>query len=125
MEEKITLCGDNCIACPRYHACSDEELQKVAELWHRVGWRDHIVSSEEMKCEGCSSYKQCTYQLVECTEEHKVEKCNQCREFPCEKIERMLARSRDYQERCKIVCSQEEYEMLERAFFDKENNLRK
>lgn len=125
MEEKITLCGDNCMECPRYHAHSMEELQRVAELWYRMGWRDHVVSEEEIKCDGCSSHKQCTYQLVECTKDHKVEKCNQCREFPCEKIESMLRRSGEYQERCKVVCSQAEYEMLEKAFFEKENNLRK
>ena len=28
MEEKITLCGDNCIECPRYNAYSDEEHSK-------------------------------------------------------------------------------------------------
>lgn len=49
MEEKITLCGDNCIECPRYNAHSEEELRKVAELWHRVGWRDCIVSNEEIR----------------------------------------------------------------------------
>lgn len=38
MEEKITLCGDNCIECPRYNAHSEQELQNVAELWYRVGW---------------------------------------------------------------------------------------
>lgn len=35
MEEKIILCGDNCIECPRYNAHSDEELWNVAELWYR------------------------------------------------------------------------------------------
>ncbi|MCD7857053.1 MAG: DUF3795 domain-containing protein [Clostridiales bacterium] len=125
MEERITLCGDNCIACPRYNAHSEEQLHKVAELWYRAGWRNRIVSNEEMKCEGCASRKQCTYQLVDCTEAHKVEKCNQCAEFPCEKIHRMLVRSAAYQKRCKEVCSGPEYDMLEKAFFDKENNLRK
>lgn len=123
MEEKITLCGDNCIECPRYNAHSDEELRDVAELWQRVGWRDHTVSNEEIKCEGCSSHKQCTYHLVECTKAHGVEKCNQCAEFPCEKINSMLERSKEYQKRCKEVCSDAEYEMLEKAFFYK-NNLK-
>ena len=104
MEEKITLCGDNCIACPRYNAHSKEELRQVAELWYRVGWRDHIV---------------------ECTKEHNVDKCNQCAEFPCEKISSMLERSKEYQKRCNEVCTDAEYEMLEKAFFDKENNLKK
>lgn len=125
MEEKITLCGDNCIECPRYNANSEEELRNVAELWYRVGWRDCVVSNEEIRCEGCSSHKQCTYHLVECTKEHNVDKCNQCVEFPCEKIDHMLERSKEYQKRCKVVCSDAEYDMLEKAFFNKENNLRK
>ena len=94
--KKITLCGDNCIACPRYNAHSDEELKAVAELWHKVGWRNCVVSNEEIACDGCSSHKNCTYQLVECTKKHHVNKCNQCEEFPCEKITDMLKRSAEY-----------------------------
>lgn len=123
MEEKITLCGDNCIECPRYNAHSEEELEAVAELWYRVGWRDTVVSNEEIRCTGCSSHKQCAYQLVECTKEHNVQKCNQCGEFPCEKLQDMLERSAKYQERCRMVCSEEEYAVLEKAFFEKERNL--
>lgn len=125
MQEKITLCGDNCLECPRYLTQGVEELKKVAELWYRVGWRDRIVSNEEIRCTGCSSHKQCTYQLVECTKVHSVPKCNQCELFPCEKISAMLSRSEEYQRKCKEVCSADEYEMLEKAFFEKENNLRK
>ncbi len=125
MEEKITLCGDNCIVCPRYNARSEDELKAVAELWYKVGWRDKIVSNEEIQCTGCSSHKECTYQLVECTKKHHVEKCNQCALFPCEKISNMLRRSNEYQKKCKEICSSTEYIMLEKAFFDKENNLKK
>lgn len=32
MEKKITLCGDNCIECPRYNAHTDEELRAIAFL---------------------------------------------------------------------------------------------
>lgn len=123
--EMITLCGDNCKECPRYNAHNEEELQKAAELWRRVGWRDCIVSNEEIRCTGCSSHKECTYHLVECTKEHGVEKCNQCGKFPCEKINDMLERSLAYQKKCKEVCTDEEYVKLERAFFDKKNNLMK
>ena len=59
------------------------------------------------------------------TKEHNVDKCNQCAEFPCEKISSMLERSKEYQKRCNEVCTDAEYEMLEKAFFDKENNLKK
>lgn len=72
MEEKITLCGDNC---------------------------------------------------MECAKEHGVDKCNQCEEFPCIKITDMLKRSAEYKNRCREVCSEQEYIVLEKAFFEKEKNL--
>lgn len=125
MTEKITLCGDNCNFCPRYNAKTEADLQKVAELWYRVGWRDCVVSNEEIKCTGCLSHKKCTYELVECTKNHNVEKCNQCDNFPCDKINVMLSRSEEYKNICKKLCSSEEYQMLEKAFFEKEENLKK
>ena len=123
--EKITLCGDNCLECPRYLARTTSELEKVAELWFRVGWRDRIVPVDEIRCSGCTSHKQCTYHLVECTEENKVEKCNQCSKFPCYKIEEMLRRSDEYEKKCREVCTDEEYQMLKSSFFNKEVNLQK
>lgn len=125
MSEKITLCGDNCLECPRYNAHSDDELKKTAELWYRIGWRNTVVSTEEIACSGCSSHKECTYHLVECVKEHNVEKCGQCAEFPCRKISDMLERSKAYEIKCREVCSEEELEMLTKAFFNKENNLKK
>lgn len=125
MKEKITLCGDNCFECPRYNAHTDEELKAVAELWYKVGWKECVVSNEEIACSGCSSHKQCTYQLVECTRERGVYKCNQCNEFPCGKINAMLKRSAEYKKKCEEVCSEQEYIILEKAFFEKENNLKK
>lgn len=101
------------------------ELKAVAELWHKIGWRECVVSNEEIACSGCSLHKQCTYQLVDCTREHSVYKCNQCDEFPCGKINAMLERSIEYKKKCKEVCSEQEYIILEKAFFEKENNLKK
>ncbi|MDF2611766.1 MAG: hypothetical protein K0R92_3240 [Lachnospiraceae bacterium] len=97
MKEKITLCGDNCIECPRYNAHSEEELKNVAELWYKVGWRDTVISNEEISCTGCQ----------------------------CEKIQEMLKLSAEYRRKCKAVCTEQEFIMLENAFFDKENNLKK
>lgn len=125
MVEKTTLCGDNCLMCPRYNAKTESELQYVAELWYRIGWREKVVATEEIKCSGCSSHKNCTYNLVECTKKHKVSKCNQCTLFSCDKITAMLEKSHSYQEICKEICTSEEYEMLHNAFFNKEYNLNK
>ena len=125
MKELISLCGDNCAACPRYLARSAVELQATAELWFRIGWRDRICSDEEMRCSGCSPEKRCTYRLVDCTRAHGVEKCGCCEEFPCEKIGDMLERSAEYQRICRERCTAQEYGQLEQAFFQKEVNLKK
>lgn len=121
----IMPCGDNCITCPRYTAQTNEELQKVAELWYRIGWTDTIASPEEIKCNGCSSHKSCTYGLIDCINKHDIQKCNQCLDFPCDKIDKMLQRTKQYQEKCERVCSESEFKVLNKAFFEKEVNLRK
>jgi hypothetical protein len=36
----------------------------------------------------------------------------------------MLLRSEEYKTTCKKFCSEEEYKTLEKAFFEKEKNLR-
>jgi hypothetical protein len=125
VQKKITLCGDNCLACPRYLAKTEEGLRQVAELWQRAGWRDFPATPEEMRCGGCSSHKSCTYHLVECIRTHGVKKCSQCPAFPCDKISDMLERSRQSQLRCKKFCTEAEYAMLDLAFFHKEENLQK
>ncbi len=123
--EKITLCGDDCLQCPRYTAKSDAELEAAAELWYRVGWRDSVVSPEEMRCDGCSPDKHCTYQLTDCVKANRVDKCSQCPQFPCEKIDAMLRRLAADREKCRELCSDGEFRRLEAAFFRKEENLRK
>lgn len=123
--EKITLCGDNCLECPRYLAKTNRELEEVAKLWFKIGWTDKIVSTDEIKCSGCASHKQCTYHLVECIKENEVEKCNQCIKFPCHKIDDMLRCSKEYEKRCRDVCTEEEYHKLKLSFFNKEQNLQK
>lgn len=84
-----------------------------------------IKLKDEIKCTGCSSHKQCTYQLVECIKEHNVKKCNQCSKFPCKKIHNMLERSDIYKAKCKELCTEQEYRMLKAAFFNKKENIRK
>ncbi len=125
LQEKISLCGDDCFTCPRYNAHTDEELLRVAELWYRIGWRDRVVSNDEIKCSGCSSHKSCTYNLVECTYKQGVDKCSQCVEFPCVRIEEMLATSEAYRRKCRDICTEEEFQILSSSFFNKENNLKK
>lgn len=123
--EKISLCGDDCLSCPRYQAKTDDELKRVSELWYKVGWRNRVVGNDEIVCTGCSSHKQCTYHLVECIRLHEIDQCNECAEFPCNKVNTMLEISEKSRIKCKEVCTPEEYAQLEKAFFHKEINLKK
>lgn len=125
MKEFITLCGDDCLKCPRYNARTDDELAAAAELWYRIGWRDSILPGGEMRCSGCSPEKKCTYGLVECAALHGVTRCSECAEFPCGRTDGLLERSRMYESKCSEVCSNSEFEALRAAFFNKENNLRR
>lgn len=125
MKELITLCGDDCLKCPRYNAKTDAELSACAELWFRIGWRDRILPAEEMRCGGCAPEKSCTYGMTDCTAKHGVPECNKCAEFSCGKIEELLERSRQYEKKCEEVCTPEELKALRAAFFNKENNLKK
>lgn len=69
----------------------------------------HILTRNEKQLQNCGT----------------VHKCNQCNEFPCGKINAMLERSAEYKKKCKEVCTEQEYIILEKAFFEKENNLKK
>ena len=68
MSRILAACGNDCSACPRYVAHpyekSPEELRHTAELWMRIGYRDRVVSNEEIACTGCKPENWCRYQVV-------------------------------------------------------------
>ena len=68
----ISVCGDDCGVCPRYLARTEEELHETAVFWHTAGWRDHVVSNEEIRCTGCGCRPTCSFMLLPCTREHGV-----------------------------------------------------
>lgn len=122
----ISVCGDDCAVCPRYLAETEEELHETAVFWYKAGWRDRIVSNAEIKCIGCGCRPSCSFMLLPCTKEHGVEKCSQCQEFECEKVKRAYELSDEKKRRCEKACgSAEEFDMLVRAFYKKEKNIRK
>lgn len=126
MKPIISVCGDICSECPRYIATKNnrmEELQRVALLWHRLGFRDRVVDVEEIKCTGCHKKPDCGYGLTTC--EHMAEKanCGECELFPCPKFDLVFRKSDMGDEICKLHCSSDEYSVLKRAFFNKKEIL--
>lgn len=123
MKKIIAACGNDCSVCPRYMPKIDIELTKTAQLWHQIGYRDKVVSNNEIQCFGCTIDNWCRYKIVECTKKHKIENCDQCQNYPCDKINDTFEHTMIFQPNCKLQCSVEEYEIMRKAFFEKKKNL--
>ena len=123
----LAACGNDCSSCPRYVAHpyekTEDELLHAAELWMRIGYRDHIVSKEEISCLGCRTENWCRYQVIKCCEGRNIKTCAECVEYPCENIKECFAVTRSFEPMCRQVCTRGEYERLKKAFLEKEKNL--
>ena len=121
----ISLCGDDCAVCPRYLAKTDDELHQTAVFWEKAGWRDRVVSNEEISCTGCGSKGVCAFGLIDCVKSHEVQSCNDCAQYPCDRIRKAVECSDEKKAACRKACdSQDEFEMFCRSFYEKEKNLK-
>lgn len=124
-EKKIAPCGNDCGACPRYIATmsgDEAKMQEVAELWYEFGFRDRVVSSEEISCEGCNSLIDCHHSIIPCIAEMGIDNCGQCDNYPCDLVLKMLEATESYEE----ICLEEHITMfpiIKEAFFEKKKNL--
>lgn len=122
----LAACGNDCAVCPRFVATRSGDsarLQAVAELWVRCGWRDTVVTPEEIACRGCATATWCRYGIRACTREKGIAHCGHCATYPCDKIAAAFERTALYRAHCQQVCSSEECASLQAAFFDKQRNL--
>jgi hypothetical protein len=126
-EQIIAACGNRCTACPRYNAHpyekTESELRQTAELWIKIGYRDRIVSNEEIACVGCRPENWCRYRVVKCCAEKGIPTCAACSLYPCERIQECFAVTQSFEPKCREVCTEAEYTQRKRAFFEKRQNL--
>ncbi len=124
----LASCGNDCSACPRYvkhpYEKTEEELLHTARLWMKIGYRDHVVSAEEIACTGCKPENWCRYHVVKCCEEKGIQSCASCPEYPCGRMRECFAVTKSFEPKCREVCTVQEFDRLHRAFFEKEENLR-
>lgn len=123
MKKIIAACGNDCSQCPRHLPKSKAELQHTAELWLKIGYRDRLVSSEEISCSGCHPENWCRYDIVNCATGKQISNCGECENYPCDKIKKCFEVTESFAPSCKKVCTKEEYDELCKAFFEKEKNL--
>ena len=123
----IGYCGDNCEKCPRYIATindNEEELKEIAILWNRIGWRDRIISNEEIKCYGCKTVTWCRYEIIRnCCNKKKIDNCGECEKYPCKEIDEVVKQSNHYSSECKERFEEKDYRILNEAFFEKKTCL--
>jgi len=119
-----SCCGDDCAVCPRYLAKTEEELHATAEFWYQVGWRDHVVTNEEIRCTGCGCRGTCSFMILPCQKEKGVEECRKCEQYVCDKMNRMFELSDQKEMQCRKACGNDEmFAMLKRAFYEKKQNI--
>ena len=123
----IAACGNDCSVCPRYNAPGFEktadQLHETALLWHKIGYRDKVVSNEEISCSGCRPENWCRYGIAACCAQKGVIDCGKCPEFPCETFKECIKVTASFIPACKKACTEEEFLMMSKAFFEKEKNL--
>ena len=128
MSKIIAACGNDCSACPRYVAHpyekTEAELRHTAELWRRIGYRDRIVSNEEISCRGCRPENWCRYHVAGCCEEKRISSCAQCERYPCGNMKECFEVTKSFEPQCREACTGEEYNRMKKAFFEKEQNLK-
>ena len=89
----------------------------------RIGYRDHVASVEEISCMGCRPGNWCRYGVARCCADRGIETCAECPEYPCVRIRECFEVTSSFEPMCRQACTDEEYERMRRAFFEKEANL--
>ena len=122
-ENLIMPCGDNCAYCPLHLAQTDEDLRRAAEIWFKLGTTKELLTAENIRCYGCETRHACS--VKKCIKRRGVEKCVLCPDFPCEMISPPPEKAEEHKKKYREICTDAEYEMYCKAFFEKEANLRK
>lgn len=65
----------------------------------------------------------CRYRVVKCCVDRGIETCADCREYPCDNMKECFEVTRSFMPKCREVCTDEEFQQLYAAFFEKEKNL--
>ncbi|WP_373482280.1 DUF3795 domain-containing protein [Acetobacterium sp.] len=125
MKPIIAACGNDCSVCPRMMPKTDAELTATAELWHKIGYRDLVVSNDEISCEGCTPETWCRHEIVSCTASRNIKTCAACGDYPCSKILAAFEKTRHHLPDCQKCCTEAKFAIMKKAFFEKQLNLDK
>uniref|UniRef100_A0A7C6E9T9 DUF3795 domain-containing protein n=1 Tax=candidate division WOR-3 bacterium TaxID=2052148 RepID=A0A7C6E9T9_UNCW3 len=86
----IGCCGLDCSECEIYAATDNLSLaEQLANWMQKVS--NLYVDPRDVHCRGCRGDRDCHWQpncpiLICCVDERKLDFCNECPDFPCEKL---------------------------------------
>ena len=125
--DRIGACGDNCSQCPRFIATATKDvalLRQLSAIWLQAGWRERLVKAEELTCYGCNTTINCSNGVRQCAMMHSAENCGECSESKsCTIIENVIKKSDINRKLCYEIFPIEIYEILDKSFFRKRENL--
>ena len=100
----LCCCGHDCARCLTYLATinNDEELRQKSQSFYKTEFGIDIAREDIHCLGGCSEdvfylCKECPF--IKCCNEHSVEMCFECSNYPCKKI-------KAYQEKYVNKCNQ-------------------
>jgi hypothetical protein len=99
----IAPCGLDCSECQIYKASTDASLaERIASAMSSGGCS---IRADQVRCGGCRGapsghpavgwFAGCTI-LKCCTDDHKLDSCHSCSDFPCSKLAEWAARGDRY-----------------------------
>jgi hypothetical protein len=94
-----------------------KELEKVKDLWVRLGLREPSFPAKDLICNGCQPENKCAYpEIRTCAYEKGVSSCGLCENYPCQRIKEVFGRTEIWKTKSLANCSSEEYELINKAF---------
>ena len=111
--------------------CMTRELIEKGERFYQYTAIDEYTrlrytwfTNEQISCTGCKEDNWCRYNVIKCTADKHIKHCGQCLKFPCDNIRECFKVTKSFEPFCKRVCTEDEYSLMRKAFFEKEKNLR-
>jgi ribosomal protein S18 acetylase RimI-like enzyme len=92
-------------------------------LWYKIGCRNNIESNDEIGCNGCKKENRCRYEIISCTSSKNLHNCGECEEYPCIKINAAFEKTKEFEQKCRKVCTIDEYNTMLKASFENKKNL--
>jgi len=104
---QLACCGLNCETCEIRLAPTDKIAAEVVLKWYESeGWLTEdegmpAVLERKMYCTGCLGSRETHWSadcwiLQCCVDDHHLENCSQCPDFPCEKLTAWSQQDKSY-----------------------------